>query len=186
MIYGLVFLDHTKTSAQIQRNELQRFAKKHNLKINEFISYKDSPNLMRFMQGDTIICYEWNCLCKTRPFLNIFLQYVLKNKICLFSVTSKFNIDQTIDAELLEYTFNLYEDIRFNFLSHKNSEAASKRVENGHAPGRPVGSKNSKHALDGKEKVVWDMYNNGFSMYAISKKMKVSAPTIKRFLTTQN
>lgn len=186
MIYGLVFLDHTKTSAQIQRNELQQFAKKHNLKINEFISYKDSPNLMRFLPGDTIICYGWNCICKNRPFLNIFLQYVLKNKIHLFSVTSKYCIDQTMDAELLEYAFNLYEDIRFNFLSHKSSEAAIKRIENGHAPGRPVGSKNIKHALDGKEKVIWDMYNNGFSMYAISKKMKVSAPTIKRFLTTQN
>lgn len=186
MIYGLIFLDHSKASAQTQRYELQHFAKKHNLKIDEFISYKDSPNIMRFSSGDTIICYAWNCICKTKPFLNIFIQYILKNKIYLFSVTSKYSIDQSMDLELLEYAFDMYEEIRFNFLSHKNSAAAGKRVENGHAPGRPVGSKNVKHALDGKEKAIWDMYNNGFSMYAISKKMKVSAPTVKRFLTAQN
>ena len=40
--------------------------------------------------------------------------------------------------------------------------------------------------LGGKEKQVLKMFDNGSSMYAIAKKMNVSAMTIKRFLTAQN
>lgn len=186
MIYGLIFLGHAKAGADVQRNKLLDFAKKRNLKIDRFISYEDSPNFADFLPGDTVICYAWNCICKTKPGLNTFLRYAIKNKICIFSVTSKYGIGQSVDWTQLENAFDLYEDIRFNFLSHKNTAAASRRVENGHAPGRPMGSKNTKHILDGKEKAILDMYNSGASMYAISKKMQVSAPTIKRFLTTQN
>lgn len=186
MIYGLIFLGHSKINAEAQRGCIEKFAKKRGLHIDEFISFQDNPNIIKFQSGDTLICYSWSCICKTRSFLQTFIKYILRNRIYLFSLNSKYYIDSTIDFAQIEYAFNLYEDIRFNFLSNKSVDGARKRVENGFAPGRHPGSKNVRHALDGKEKVVWDMYNSGVSMYSIAKKMRVSAPTIKRFLTSQN
>lgn len=182
MIYGLIFLGPTNFSAQEQRNGIVRFAKNHKLTIDEFIPFNNNPNILLFQPGDTIICYAWSCLCKETQFLRIFIQHLVKNEVCVYSTTSKYHIDRNMDMQILQYAFSMYEDIRTNFWSNKTIESAKKRA----VSGRQTGSKNSKHILDGKEKVVWDMYNNGFSMYAISKKMKVSAPTIKRFLTTQN
>lgn len=52
--------------------------------------------------------------------------------------------------------------------------------------GRRVGAKNLTHVLDGKEQIVLDMHNSGVSMYAIAKKLRVSAPTIRRFLIAHN
>lgn len=186
MVYGLIFLDHAKTNADVQRQEIQHFVAKHGIIIDEFVSYCDNPDITMFKTNDTLICYAWNCICSGWDFLRIFIKYVLNNKINLLPITSKYHIDSTTDFNQLRYAFDMCEDIRFNFLSHKSVIGAKKRIENGHAPGRPTGSINTKHILDGKEKVVWDMYNNGFSMYAISKKLKVSAPTIKRFLTAQS
>ena len=182
MVYGLIFSGHTKFSAKEQRNKISLFAKKHNITINDFISFNNNPNILMFKPGDTIICYAWNCLCKETTFLRIFIQHIIKNGVYLYSTTSKFYIDKTTDINAVKYAFAMYEDIRFNFWSYKSSASACKRI----ASGRRVGSKNKKHVLDGKEKAIWDMYNSGSSMYAIAKKMRVSAPTIKNFLTTQS
>lgn len=186
MIYGLILVGHNKVSSQIQRANIIGFATNKHLVIDEFISFKNVPDLSKFKSGDTIICYAWNCLCQTRSFLRTFIQYLLKNNIYLYSTTSNYYIDNLSDVKKFEYAFGLYEDIRFNFLSNKNSVGAITRVKNGHEPGRKTGSKNIKHLLDGKEQTVIQMYNDGISMYAIAKKLNVSAPTIKRFLVAQN
>lgn len=182
MVYGFIFLEHLKTDAESQRRGILHFAKKHNLNIDEFVSFKTNPNMLMFSRGDTIICYAWNCLCKDMSFLRMFILQMLKNGVHMYSTTSKYHLDSSLDINVMQYAFSMYEDIRFNFLSAKAAAGASKRL----IPGRHTGSKNKTHLLDGKEKQVWDMFNNGFSMYAISKKLKVSAPTIKKFLTSQN
>lgn len=179
MVYGLIFLGYTKLTAQDQRIGISRFAKTHHIQINEFVSFNNDPDILIFNPGDKIIFYSWDCLCKDMSFLRAFIQYMVKNGICIYSVTSKYHIDSSMDIKTLQYAFLLYKDIRFNFLSRKAVTGAGKRMFSG----RYTGSKNKTYILDGKEKVVCDMYNSGFSMYAISKKLKVSAPTIKRFLT---
>lgn len=181
MVYGLIFCGYSTLSEQDQRDAILHFASSRGMTIDEFISFNSNPNIFVFKPSDVIVCYAWHCLCKDRSFLRLFIQHIIKNSIDLYSVTSKYHIDQSMDMDAIRYAFAIYEDIRFNFWSRKTAESASKRV----IPGRRVGSRNKTHILDGKEKVIWDMYNNGFSMYAISKKLKVSAPTIKRFLTTQ-
>ena len=182
MIYGLILLKHAKLSTQKQRAGIVEFATTKCLCIDKFISFEDRPDLSQFKQGDTIICYAWNCLCKKQSFLRMFVKYILENNIYLYSATCKYCIDKQADIKNIKYAFELYEDIRFNFLSNKSLEGAVVRVQNGHEPGRKTGSKNIRHILDGKEKEVLKMASDGCSMYAIAKKMKVSAPTIKRFL----
>ena len=182
MIYGLVFLEHKNISAQDQRSGILKFAKQHKLPIDDFISFNKNPNMLKVNSGDTIVCYEWSCLCKETSFWRLFVQYLIKNEVYLYSATSKYCIDKHMDLKAFHYAIMLYEDIRVNFWSNKTRESAKKRL----VSGRQVGSKNKTHILDGKDKVIWGMYSRGVSMYAIAKKMKVSAPTIKRFLTKQN
>lgn len=182
MIYGLIFLGHQKLTEQDQRTGILQFAEHHNLNLDEFVSFNANPNILMFHPGDTIICYAWSCLCQKMSFLRAFVQHIVKNGVSLYSVTSKYHIDTSMDMNALRYAIGAYEDIRVNFWSNKSVEGAAKRVNSG----RRLGYKNKTHILDGKEKSIWDMYNNGFSLCAIAKKMKVSAPTIKRFLSTQN
>lgn len=182
MIYGLIFLGPTKYSTQEQRSGIMQFAKKHKLNVDKFVSFNNNPDILMFQPRDTVVCYAWGCLCRETQFLRVFIQHLVKNEVCLYSTTSKYHIDKNMDMKTLQYAFSMYEDIRANFWSNKTMESAKRRTVSGRQPG----SKNAKHILDGKEKMVLDMYNSGLSMYAISKKVKVSAPTIKRFLTIQN
>lgn len=186
MIYGLILLKHAKTSTQKQRAGILGVATEKHFHIDKFISFEDKPDLSLFKPKDTIICYAWNCLCKKRTFLRLFIKYVLENNIYICSATSKYCIDKQADIKTFERAFELYEDIRFNFLSNKSLEGVVVRVQNGHEPGRKTGSRNVRHILDGKEKAILKMYADGCSMYAIAKKIKVSAPTIKKFLVSQS
>ena len=186
MIYGFIFTKHLKHSAQNQRSGIEAFVKKHKLNIDEFIPFDKNPDISVLQPGDSVVCYSWDSLCTERSFLRQMIQYLFKHKIYVYSTTSKYYIDKFIDINALLYGFNMYDDIWNTFISYKNICGAKTRVENGHSPGRPVGAKNYNHVLDGKEKIVLNMFSNGVSMYAIAKKMNVSAMTIKRFLISQN
>lgn len=186
MIYGLIFLEHITTTSQKQRDAIVDFAKQHHFKIDNFIFYNTKPDITLFKTGDSVIVFTWNCLCARGAVLNTVIRHFIKNKINLYSVTSNYCIDESKGFNRLDYAFGLYEDIRFNFLSERSICGAKRRIANGHAPGRPNGAKNKHHVLDGKEKMILKMYSNGISMYAIAKKLKVSAPTIKRFLSKNN
>ena len=186
MIYGLIFLGHNKHNSHVQRDALMQFAKEHHLTIDKFISFDKNPDISIFKPNDTIICYGWDCLCNDRNFLREFIQYLLNNNVFIYSVQSKYHIDKTMDMNALKYAFNMYMDIRFNFISNKNINGARQRVANGHAPGRPHGARGVNHIMDGKGATALKMHRDGFSMYAIARELGVSAPTIKRFLVAQN
>ncbi len=186
MVYGLVFLTHVKYSAHVQRDGIIRFAKEHGLTMGKFIEFDKNPDISMFKPNDTIICYGWDCLCNDRNFLRKFIQYLVNNNIFIYSVQSKYCIDKTMNIKVLKYAFDMYMDIRFNFISNKNINGARQRVANGHAPGRPHGARGVNHVMDGKGATALKMYRDGFSMYAIARELGVSAPTIKRFLDTQN
>lgn len=183
MIYGLIFHNASNITSQEQRDAIVRYADKNHLKIEQFIFYNDRPDITLFKSGDSVIFFAWCCICDKRTLLKSLLQHFLKNNIRVYSTTSAYCVDGAIDFKQLEYAFNLYEDIRSNFISNKNRAGAKRRVANGYALGRPQGAKNKRHVLDGKEKQILKMYSNGASMYAIAQKLKVSGPTIKRFLS---
>ena len=124
MIYGLILLKHAKISTQKQRAGILDFATEKHFHIDRFVSFEDRPDLALFKSGDTIICYAWNCLCKKRTFLRVFIKYFLENNIYIYSSTSKYCIDGQTDIKIIKHAFELYEDIRFNFLSNKSLEAA--------------------------------------------------------------
>lgn len=185
MIYGFIFTKHLKYSAQNQRNGIENFIKKHNLSLDKFVSFDENPDISILKPGDSVICYSWDCLCTERSFLRKIIQFLLKHKIYIYSATSKYCLDKSTDINALAYGVNMYDDIWNTFISYKNILGAKTRVANGKSAGRPIGAKNIKHVLDGKENLVLDMYNHGFSMYAIANKLNTSAPTIKRFLVSQ-
>lgn len=186
MNYGLIFTKNIKVSATDQRKKITQFASVQKIPVDKFILFDTNPDISVFKPNDTIICYAWDCLCHTQGFLRQFILYILSNRIYVYSTTSKYNIDKKMDPDAMKYAFDMYEDIRFNFVSRKNLQSAQTKIANGQKIGRPTGAKNSNHILDGKEQMILNMYANGTSMRVIAQEINVSVPTIKRFLVASN
>lgn len=186
MVYGLVFLGNVAVSSQTQRDGITEYAKKHNICIDKFVSYQVKPDITMFKSGDVVVLFAWNCICKERTVLNNFIRHFLKNNICLYSATSAYCLGNGRDFKLFEYAFNFFEDVRFNFVSGRSIDGIKTRAANGKLIGRRKGAKNKRHVLDGKEETLLRMYSDGASLYSIAKKLKVSAPTVKRFLVARS
>lgn len=182
MVYGILFFGYAKLSVQDQRDNVSRFAIDQNFKIDKYISLKKNLEISAFKSGDTLVCYSWACLGGEYGLFRKIVRGLIDKNVCLYSVTGTHCVDTATDFRALKHAFDLYEDMRFSFLSNKNAMAAKTRVINGNSPGRPIGAKNHTRILDGKEHIVFDMRRKGFSMHAIAKKLNASAPTIKRFL----
>ena len=182
MVYGMILLEHTKWEPTEQRVGIQAFAKKIGLKIDKILSYMEKPDFSGIKNNDTIIFYDWSCICNSRKDISKYVEQFVKNRIYVYSARSEYCIDKRCNFEYLKYAFLLFEDIRFRFLSVQNTKVVQNRV---HA-GRYRGSANQKHVWDGYESQILSMYDEGKTMYAIGKKLNLTPSSVRRFLMSQN
>ena len=186
MVYGMLFVNHTLYSSAIQRAGIASFCKKNGLTPDGFLSYRDMPDVGEIKPGDSVVFYAWSCVGKTRSQLKKVIGYLLQNKINFYSATGKYNAATGADFNHLSHAFGLYEDIRFNFLSHKNIAATRRRIARGGSVGRHLGTKNKTHVWDKYAPRIVSMHRAGLSMYRIAHDLNLTAPAVKRCLTANN
>ena len=182
MVYGMILLEHTKWEPTEQRVGIQAFAKKIGLKIDKILSYTEKPDFSGIKNNDTIIFYDWSCLCNSRKDISKYIEQFVKNHIYVYSAQSKYRIDKDCNFEHLNAAFLLFEDIRFRFLSVQNTKVVQNRVR----AGRYRGNANQKHVWDGLEQNILSMYDEGKTMYAIGKKLNLTPSSVRRFLISKN
>lgn len=182
MVYGMILLGHIKWEPTEQRVGIQNFAKKIGLKVDKFFSYAENADFSGIRNNDTVIFYDWSCICSSRKDINKVVGQLVKNHIYVYSAQSKYRIDKHCNFDQLNAAFLLFEDIRFRFLSVQNTKVVQKRVRSG----RYRGSANQKHVWDGLEQDILSMYEAGNTMYAIGKKLKLTSSSVRRFLISQN
>ena len=182
MVYGMILLEHIKWEPTEQRVGIQRFAKKIGLKVDKFLSYTGNADFPDVENNDTVIFYDWSCICNFRKDVSKFIERFIKNHIYVYSVQSKYCIDNHCNFEHLNAAFLLFEDIRFRFLSVQNTKVVQNRVRSG----RYRGGRNRKHVWDGLEQNILSMYEAGKTMYAIGKKLRITPSSVRRFLISQN
>ena len=81
MVYGMILLEHTKWKSMEQRVGIQAFAKKIGLKIDKILSYTEKPDFSGIKNNDTIIFYDWNCICNSRKDISKYVEQFVKNHI---------------------------------------------------------------------------------------------------------
>lgn len=92
MVYGTILLEHTKWEPTEQRVGIQAFAKKIGLKIDKILSYTEKPDFSGIKNNDTIIFYDWNCICNSRKDISKYVEQFVKNHICVYSAQSKLSM----------------------------------------------------------------------------------------------
>lgn len=182
MVYGMILLGHIKWDQNEQRFGIRAFAKKIGLKVDSFFSYTENVDFSDVRNNDTVIFYDWSCICNSRKDISKFIGQFVKNHIYVYSAQSKYRIDKHCNFEQLNAAFSLFEDIRFRFLSVQNTKVVQSRVRSG----RYRGGTNQKHVWDGLEQNILSMYEAGNTMYAIGKKLKLIPSSVRRFLISKN
>ena len=193
MIYGYIRVSTDKQDCENQKLGIESKASALGLCIDKYIedagiSGTKEPErgmLRKLNPGDVIICSELSRLGRKMFMIMRILEHCMKIGARLYTVKDGYELGDTIQSKVLAFAFGLSAEIERNLIAQRTKEAMAKLRIQGIKLGRPCGQKNTCHIIDGHEDLILNMYSAGVSKRKIARTIRVSPPTISRFLESQ-
>ncbi len=193
MIYGYVRVSSDKQTTENQIFEINRFAKKNNLKINRWVNEtisglkelnkrKLGKLLKSLKKGDILITSELSRLGRNLLQVMSILSYCMEREISVWTIKDNYRLGTDVQSKILAFAFSLSAEIERNLISQRTKEALARLKSEGKILGRPLGSCNKQYKLSGQEKELRDILSKEISMVDIAETLKVSPKTIRRFV----
>lgn len=193
MIYGYIRVSTDKQTVENQRYEINAFAIREKIEIEawfeetisgckDYETRKLGKLLSKMKSGDIMICTELSRLGRNLFMIMSILNLCMKQNVRVWTIKDNYRLGSDISSKVLAFAFGLSAEIERNLISQRTKEALARKKAEGVKLGRPVGSKNKKYKLMGKEKTISQFLSAGRSMSYIAKKLKVHRITLKRFL----
>lgn len=105
------------------------------------------------------------------------------NKECqVWTIRDNYRLGSDISSKVLAFAFGLSAEIERTLIAQRTKEALARLKAEGKTLGRPVGAKNKKLLLAGKENTIKKLINNGFTKTQIAKMLKVDRCTLYYFI----
>lgn len=194
MIYGYIRVSTDKQTVENQRFEILKFCSKNSIKVDkwieETISGTLSPEkrelgqlLTNIKEDDLIICSELSRLGRSLFMIMSILNLIMQKGARIWTVKDNYRLGDDIQSKVLAFAFGLSAEIERNLISQRTREALALKKSQNIKLGRPLGSSNKKHLLDGIEFQISTMYKWGMSLNHISKFLGVSRNSIRRCLS---
>lgn len=194
MIYGYIRVSTDRQDCENQKLGIEAKARALGLKIDRYIedsgiSGTKEPEeralggcLRKLNDGDVIICSELSRLGRKLFMIMRILEHCMKCGARVYTVKDAYELGDNIQSKVLAFAFALSAEIERDLISQRTRESLARRKALGHKLGRAPGSKNKKYKLDGKSVLITEMLAQGISKRKIARKLKVSPPTITRFI----
>lgn len=141
--------------------------------------------LRRLKEGDIIICSELSRLGRKVFMIMRILEQCMQIGAKLYTVKDGYELGDNIQSKVLAFAFGLSAEIERNLIAQRTKEALANLQKQGIKLGRPRGGRNACHVVDGYENLILKMYAAGESKRKIARAIKVSPPTITRFIDSQ-
>lgn len=197
MIYGYIRVSTDKQDCENQKLGIEYKARALGICIDKYIedagiSGTKEPEqralggvLRHLNPGDVIICSELSRLGRKMFMIMRILEHCMKIGARLYTVKDGYELGDTIQSKVLAFAFGLSAEIERNLIAQRTKEALAALQLRGVKLGRPNGQKNAYHIIDGHENLILDMYSAGVSKRKIARTIRVSPPTISRFLESR-
>ena len=199
MIYGQIRVSSDKQTVENQQFEINKFCKKQNIVINDWIeetisgtknySKRQLGNLLKKVnKDDVIICSELSRLGRNLFMIMEILNICMTKECRVWTIKDNYRLGDDIQSKVLAFAFGLSAEIERNLISQRTKEALARKKAEGVILGRPKGSKNSsdKYKLSGKEILIQELLKNGTSLRKIADLCKVDRNTLSRFIKLKN
>lgn len=193
MIYAYIRVSTDKQTLKNQEYEIVLFSEKENLEISSWITETvsgtkdfESRKLGKFLKklksGDILICTEISRLGRNLFQIMTILNFCMQRDIKVWTIKDNYRLGSDIQSKVLAFAFSLSAEIERNLISQRTKEALARLKSMGKKLGRTPGVKNKRHILDGKEKEILMLYQQGLTKTKIAKKLGVSSKTIYNYL----
>ena len=193
-VYGYLRVSTDKQECDNQKIGVEALARKLGLPIESWIidngvSGTKEPQkrklgklLRKIKTGDIIICSELSRLGRKLFMVISILEHCMKIGAKVLTAKEGYELGDNVQSKVLAFAFGLVAELEREMISKRTKEALQRRKANGKRLGRPFGSRNKKHALDGKENKIADLLNQGLSVVQVAQQLKVSSVTLYAYL----
>lgn len=179
-----------------QKLELHEYARRNDIKINEFIEVEMSSRkttqarrieelLENLQAGDLLLTSELSRLGRSVGQIIQIVDTLIKNQVQLVAVKESININgkQNIQTKTMITMFALFAEIERDLISERTKQGLLAARNKGKLLGRPKGSGKSK--LDQFQLEIEALLKNGSSKTFIAKKYKTSLPNLYKWMKKQ-
>ena len=193
MIYGYIRVSSDKQTVENQRFEINKFCEREQIRVDGWIEETISGTraynkrqlghlLKRIQKDDTIICSELSRLGRSLFMIMEILSICMKKECRVWTIKDNYRLGDDIQSKVLAFAFGLSAEIERNLISQRTKEALARKKAEGMKLGRPFGSRNKQHKLEGKEKIIGTLLTQGKTKVQIAKKFQVSRNTLYLFI----
>lgn len=196
MIYGYIRVSSDKQTVENQRFEINKFCKKENLKIDDWIEETISGTknydkrqlgglLKKVGKDNIIICSELSRLGRNL-FMIMEILNICMNKECrVWTIKDGYRLGDDIQSKVLAFAFGLSAEIERNLISQRTKEALARKKAEGVVLGRKPGRRNNalnKNCTE-RHEYICQMLKENRPVAFIANQLGVSKGTLYRYLS---
>ena len=176
-----------------QKLELHEYARKNDIKINQFIEVEISSRkstqarridelLENLHTGDLLLVSELSRLGRSVGQIIQIVDTLVRKKIRLVTVKESIKIDgkQDIQTKTMITMFSLFAEVERDLISERTKQGLLAAKQKGKLLGRPKGP--GKSRLDQFKPEIEALLNNGSSKTFIAKRYKTSLPNLYKWI----
>jgi len=195
MVYAYLRVSTDKQQLENQRHEISLFARNLNMEIDVWVQESISGGIEKEVRslggmmddlksGDILIVSELSRLSRKMLDIMDIMNTCLKREVVVFCIKEGFELKGDIASKILLFAFGLTAEVEKDLISQRTKEALAMRKAKGIVLGRPKGSATKYNKLMKHEREIREMLERNLSKKEIDKRLKVSRPTLYKFLNS--
>jgi DNA invertase Pin-like site-specific DNA recombinase len=195
MVIAYIRVSTEKQHLENQREEILRFANKHEITVNRWCTEtvsgcvdskerKLSGLIKKAKSGDTLIVTEISRLSRKLFEIIIILNSCIEKNITLYSTKESYVFQNDINSKVMAFAFGLAAEIERNLISLRTKEALARRKQEGKRLGHaPNDSKKLRVLRANKDLIISQLGH--VSRMEIAKNYNITRNTLYRFLKNE-
>lgn len=192
-IYAYLRVSNKVQHLSNQRFEVENFARKEGIKIDEWVEEKISSRkplekrklgelLEKLEDGDVLIATEISRLGRSLLEVMRILETCLNKNCQVWTIKENYRLGNDIQSKVMAFAFGISAEIERELISQRTKASLENVKASGKKLGRPFAAQSKKLKLSKNTKKVRELLNLGLTQYRIAKILDVHQITVKRFV----
>ena len=192
-IIGYIRVSSQKQTLEHQHYEIEQFAKKNKIKINQWVEEKVSSRkalknrklgslLDSLQEGDVLIACEISRLGRSLLEVMRILETCLSKNCKVWTLKENYRLGNDIQSKVLAFAFGLAAEIERNLISQRTKTSLANLKASGKKLGRPFSAESKKLKLSKSVSKIQQLLSKGYSKTEIAQQLNVQRSTLQRFI----
>ena len=190
---GYIRVSSNKQTLEHQRFEIENFARREGIKIDEWIEEKISSRkaldkrklgelLNNLQEDDILITCEISRLGRSLLEVMKILETCLNKNCQVWTLKENYRLGNDIQSKVLAFAFGLAAEIERQLISERTKSSLANIKANGKKLGRPFNAETKKLKLAKNQKQIQKLLAQGISKSKIAKIFGVERATLRKYL----